>query len=269
MKKLFVISDIHGFYNEMIDALNTAGFNENDDKHLLISLGDEFDRGAQSLEVYKYLRRLSDKGKAIILKGNHTKFFTDYLKGISISPFNYLHNGTDETIADFLGETKPFETWCVLSDINEPTVGDFATWIDIARKEINEDYPDLVEWLETRPYYYETKNYILTHAAIDGKCEDWHQPQIMRYNKFVGWDACMWDDGSFFGSEIRNTDKTVVIGHFGTDELRKIYNIEDDKKHEVLMREDKKVIAIDATTVISHKVNVLLILEEEDNAVAI
>ena len=79
----------------------------------------------------------------------------------------------------------------------------------------------------------------------------------------------MWDDGSFFGSEIRNTDKTVVIGHFGTDELRKIYNIEDDKKHEVLMREDKKVIAIDATTAISHKVNVLLILEEEDNAVAI
>lgn len=261
MKKLFILSDVHGFYYEMIEALNKVGFDENNDNHLLISIGDEFDRGPNALNVYRYLKRLYTKRKAIVLKGNHTKFFVDYLKGVSISPFNYTRNGTDETIADFMHQTQPFETWCALSHIDEPTFGDFATWIDIAGKEINEEYPELIDWLESRPYYYETENYIFTHGAIDGLCDDWHYPETKRYG-MTGWEACIWDDGAFFGSEIKNTNKTVVIGHFGTSHLRRMYNIEDNGKYDILRREDGSVIAIDATTALSHKVNVLVI---EDN----
>lgn len=262
MKKLFIISDVHGHYQEMINALGQAGFDEHNKDHLLISCGDEFDRGEQSLDVYLYLKRLSDEGKAIVLKGNHSMFMIDYLSGESLSPFNYLNNGTDETLADFLHQTKPFETWTVLNDIKEPTYGDFAEWISIAKKEINEEYPELLEWLETRPYYYETENYIFTHGAIDGKCDDWRFPKKDYRGIFMDWDACMWDDGSFFGSEIKNTDKTVVIGHFGTAHLRRMYNIKGEEPHSILTREDGRVIAIDTTTALSKRVNVLVI---EDN----
>lgn len=259
MKKLFIISDVHGHYQEMINALEQAGYDEDDENNLLISCGDEFDRGEQSLAVYLYLKRLSDEGKAIVLKGNHSMFMIDYLSGENLSPFNYLNNGTDETLADFLHQTKPFETWTVLNNIKEPTYGDFADWISIAKKEINEEYPELLEWLETRPYYYETENYIFTHASIQGTCENWKNPQKSIYGKYFGWDACMWDDGSFFGSEIKNTDKTVVIGHFGTAHLRRMYNIKGEEPHSILTREDGRVIAIDATTALSKLVNVLVI----------
>jgi serine/threonine protein phosphatase 1 len=56
--KYFIISDIHGHYNEMITALNNAGFNHNSN-HILIVLGDMFDRGNQSKEVLEYLHELS------------------------------------------------------------------------------------------------------------------------------------------------------------------------------------------------------------------
>lgn len=263
-KKIFAVSDIHGDYEALISSLKEAGYDENNKNHLLISLGDAFDRGEQSLEVYLYLKRLSDENKAVVLKGNHTMMFIDYLDGTSLSPFNYYKNGERETFADFLHQTAPFESWCMIyKNIGNPTYGDFAEWVKEAREEIKEEFPELLDWLKTRPYYYETQNYIFTHGAIDTKVSDWHSPHCVRYD-LTDWDALMWDDGTFFGEEINNTDKKVVIGHFGTQSLRKKYNMGlEDETWSILKRDDGRVIAIDATTCISHKVNVLVI-ESED-----
>lgn len=264
-KKIFAVSDVHGDYEALIKGLEEAGYDENNENHLLISCGDAFDRGDSSLAIYEYFKKLSDENKAIILMGNHTKLFIDYLNGTSLSPFNYLNNGTNETLADFLHRSSPFESWWTIDKGRDdsPTVGDFGEWISEARQEINDEYPELLEWLENRPYYYETKNYIFTHGAIDTDADDWHIPKCV-HHMFVDWDALTWDDGSFFGKEINNTDKTVVIGHFGTDQLRKRYNVGlEDEPWSILRREDGRVIALDATTCISHKVNVLVIEEEE------
>ena len=40
MPKLFVISDIHSFYDEMIESLNNSGFDKDNSNHWLICLGD-------------------------------------------------------------------------------------------------------------------------------------------------------------------------------------------------------------------------------------
>mgnify|MGYP007056177662 CR=1 FL=1 len=54
-----------------------------------------------------------------------------------------------------------------------------------------------------------------------------------------------------------------MIGHFGTSHLREIYGLDFDKDpNEILKRDDGKVIAIDGTTVLSHKVNVLVVEDE-------
>ena len=50
--KCFVLSDIHSFYDEMISALNEAGYDKDNKDHTIIILGDIFDRGHQSLETY-------------------------------------------------------------------------------------------------------------------------------------------------------------------------------------------------------------------------
>ena len=263
-KTLFVISDVHGFYREMMESLTNAGFDPSNENHLLITLGDCFDRGPDSLSIYSYLKNLSDKGKAIVLKGNHTLMFEQYLDGTTLSPFNYLRNGTKETFADFLGRTAPFESWCVINKKHsEATMGDFAEWLMQSVDEINKEYPELLPWLKSRPYFYETENYIFTHGAIDTIVADWHYPNCYKYD-YENWEALMWDDGSFFGKSIPNTNKTVVIGHFGTDELRQKYNIvENGDPYGILKRWDNRVIAIDTTTVLSHRVNVLKIEGEE------
>lgn len=39
----------------------------------------------------------------------------------------------------------------------QPTNADFAMWLNIVTKDINEEYPELLNWLENQPYYFETK----------------------------------------------------------------------------------------------------------------
>ena len=48
MKKYFVCSDIHGFYKEWMSSLDEVGFDINNNEHILIVLGDIFDRGRES-----------------------------------------------------------------------------------------------------------------------------------------------------------------------------------------------------------------------------
>lgn len=262
-KKLFVTSDIHNNYKALRKGLDDAGYDENDENNLLIVIGDIFDRPpGESVAIYEYLKRLTDEGKAIVTRGNHEKFFIDFLQG-SVSAFNYLHNGTNETIADFWHRTAPFESWCALEGDCNPTQESYIKWAEICRNEIKEEYPELLKWLKDRPRYFETKNYIFTHGAIDSKTPDWHNPHCYKYD-LVDWDALDFNDGTFFGESIVNTDKTIVIGHFGTNELRKMYGlpIEEGHEYDILTRDDGRVIALDATTVISNKINVLVVEDE-------
>ena len=54
----YVVSDIHSFATELKLALKSAGFDRNDPTKGLIVLGDIFDRGNETIEVYKYLSTL-------------------------------------------------------------------------------------------------------------------------------------------------------------------------------------------------------------------
>ena len=63
----FIIGDIHGCYDELIELTEKIGLTDND---MLISLGDIVDRGNKSKEVYEYfLNRPNSK----VLIGNHER----------------------------------------------------------------------------------------------------------------------------------------------------------------------------------------------------
>ena len=59
--KYFIVSDIHGFYDELMSSLNEKGFDSQNKDHYLISLGDAMDRGPKNLEVIKFLNNLERK----------------------------------------------------------------------------------------------------------------------------------------------------------------------------------------------------------------
>ena len=279
--KLFVVSDVHGHLKEMNRDLKEKGYDSTDDNNLLIVLGDLFDRGEQSKEIFEELKSLVEAGKAVVLHGNHEDFIIEFLEGKDCY-FNYAHNGFGRTIDSFLGQTRALEMflfYCqdlpdaalsMYGDRVKPILGDtvsvpfevvFDIFQEYAREEILKDNPDLLKWLRELPFYYETENYIFTHASIDGSCKDWKNPKKSKYSFWTPWQYLTWDEGDFYEKPITNTDKTVVVGHFHTDAIRERYGLEPGKLVNDILYGDRKIF-IDACTILTKRVNVLVI---EDN----
>ena len=75
MRKL-VIGDIHGCYNELLQLVEKAGINEDDE---IIALGDIVDKGPDSLRVFDFFRC---RRNAQVIKGNHEHKHTLIHEGI-------------------------------------------------------------------------------------------------------------------------------------------------------------------------------------------
>lgn len=65
--KIYIIGDIHGCYDELMDLIAQAGITNQD---RIIALGDIVDRGNKSKEVYEYLK---NRPNTIVLMGNHER----------------------------------------------------------------------------------------------------------------------------------------------------------------------------------------------------
>ena len=70
MKKLFVVSDVHSFYTELMSALQSAGFEMDNEEHIFVSCGDLLDRGPDAKKCLEFVNSLPDYRK-ILIRGNH------------------------------------------------------------------------------------------------------------------------------------------------------------------------------------------------------
>lgn len=66
----YVMSDIHGCYDEMIKMFEQVKFTHND---TLIFAGDYIDRGPKSFEMLRWIESCPDN--VILLRGNHDEEF--------------------------------------------------------------------------------------------------------------------------------------------------------------------------------------------------
>lgn len=260
--KYFIFSDVHGEYDALSTALREAGYDSTNKTHKLVSLGDDFDRGPSSKQVYSLLMNTNPK-RLISVKGNHDCMFQEYLeKGMDgeFVLFNILHNGLGETIKSFTGMPDKMFSPSALDD---------------AKKHIN---LGVLNWLKSKPLYYETENFIFTHAGIDPSLQDWRQTD----EHHLLWDIENSHKPCF------NTNKIVVIGHHhaakvranakdeGLDEMdidkARYYSATDGKQrsmaafgntdeNRIFMTGNK--IAIDGLTNLTHKVNVLVVEDYE------
>ena len=85
--KFFAVSDIHSFASDLKHSLYFAGFRKRDKKNILLVLGDIFDRGGETLEVYKFLKSIPKK-RRVLIRGNHEELFLELLK----KPFPQGHD---------------------------------------------------------------------------------------------------------------------------------------------------------------------------------
>ncbi|PAT02538.1 hypothetical protein CI105_00800 [Candidatus Izimaplasma bacterium ZiA1] len=230
--RYFIVSDIHGHYNVLINELGNNKFSPLDK---LIVIGDLFDRGKQSKEVLIFLKDLWDQGKCEIIMGNHDIFLLDFLnENYSRVQFNIEHNGFAETLLSLSGLSK--------IDDNYQEI----------RSEIIKNFPYLQSWLESFPLYKETKNYIFVHGGIDGSNPEWKKSTVRDF---------VW--GRQYNLP-RHIDKTIIAGHHRVATIRnkdlndydKLF-LEDKSQFDILYCDGK--ILIDRFVEVSNELNILIL----------
>lgn len=253
MKRYFVVSDVHGFYTLMREALDKAGFDLNNSDHILISNGDLLDRGNQPLECLRFVNSIPDDRK-ILVRGNHEDLFEECCLRGEMLRHDY-HNGTAETIMD-------------LCEGNCHTISEV---FDTAMSN-----PEWVKYKNSLVDYAEIGKYIFAHGWIPTKIAvstdpKWEKiPEIYRPTTTVkdpkwrtgNWKSARWSNPfAMWESGFGIGGKTIVCGHWHTSTGHSKYHkvgseFGEDACFDIF--EDKGIIAIDACTAYSKKVNVFV-----------
>lgn len=255
MKRYFVFTDVHGHYDVLMKALKTKGFKASNTSHYIMSLGDNFDRGDKSVEIYNFLKKQARKGRAILLKGNHELLLKTALEKKRISTLDEC-NGLLMTIEEY-------------RDIN------LLDDVDDALIHMNKE--GWLKFIDEMGWYYRLGNYIFTHSWVpyDTLLE-------IAYFSNDEWHDAVWDDGpTRYGEDnvFKRTKLTIVNGH-RFSWMYKIRYEEKYKKYQFLDLSEfppelytpfrgEHIIALDACSEYSNRVNILIFDEYDDGRVVL
>jgi predicted phosphodiesterase len=285
--KYFVVSDIHSFCSELKYSLRKAGFNKRNRDHTLIVCGDIFDRGDETVEVYKYLKSIPKK-RCILIKGNHESLYKELLTKSFPDKYDFS-NGTvrafcniasidEEKLSKYYWIEQGFAKGLDYDQIEEKL---YSTWNQIKTIVANHE---ITAWLDSKQWinYYELDKYIFVHSFIPTKLkEDWKEMHPYKLRPFCyeykldwrnatedEWEIARWGDPienferDLFKPEADN-GKVLVVGHWHTSDFyKRLENIVTDTQE---IYYSKNLIAIDGGVKYSawigyiHPQNVLVI----------
>ena len=241
-KKYFVVSDIHSFASELKHSLHKAGFNKKNKNHVLIVCGDVFDRGEETVEVYKYLKSIP-KSRCILIKGNHESLYKELLTKSFPDRYDFS-NGTVRAfcnIADIEEEKLSRYYWLEQNSFDYDQIEEklYSTWNQIKTMVAKHE---ITTWLDSRQWrnYFELDKYIFVHSFIPTKLkEEWKDMHPYKLRSFCyeyrsdwrnatdnEWELATWGDPidnfeyNLFKPEADN-GKVLVVGHWHTSDFYK------------------------------------------------
>ena len=301
MKTYYFVSDIHSFFTPLAVALEKKNFELNNPDHILVVLGDVFDRGFETLEVYNFLRSIPDD-RLVLIKGNHELLYLELLTKRFPESYDFS-NGTVRTfcqIAGFDEDMLSQRYWIKKAFLEEKEkleqLGDDNAYFHAGLHEdvlynkyqnmpqemwqqIKETVAmsDVTKWLQSDKWinYFETNNYICVHSWIPvqeevkfgGAYIDEIGPRDNWRNATdFEWEDAMWGCPWSKAKEGWNkTGKTIVCGHWHTSDFFNHLTKQRKGKYECPLFKSKKykLIGLDACTAASGKVNVLVLNEDE------
>lgn len=237
--KYFVSADIHGFFDEWQKALKEKGFDLNNPNHKIIICGDLFDRGRQPKEIIDYI--LAHEDKIILVRGNHEDLLEDMIRE-NYSSCVDEKNGTKQTIDDLRRILNLNDKYSMLE------VSQKAYLQYVVDKCVN---------------YYETEHYIFVHAFIP-LSDDREYDKYWRYASANRWKEARWiNPVVLYKKNVYDPEKTIVCGHWHCSALW--HEVDPNKYDEFGPKANfepfisEHMIAIDACTSYSKKVNVVII----------
>jgi serine/threonine protein phosphatase 1 len=213
--KYYVIADPHGFYDEMIKALRSAGYFDEKGEKRLVVVGDLLDRGSQAQKIVEFMMGEDLAGRLIYVVGNHEDLMIDALQSIAKGDIfmvanpvsHHYRNGTWDTILQ-------------LSGMNEKDAVEHP--INLVRRVLDHDFYKTL--LYRAVDYFETANYVFAHGYIPSITDGFRPVISAEYDHNwrdatpQQWRTARWYNGmemNYFHN-VRIPDKTIVCGHWHT-----------------------------------------------------
>lgn len=257
--KYFVTSDIHSFCDELLVALDEAGFDIENPEHFLVVAGDLFDRGPKTVELFNYLMSIP-KGRLVLIEGNHELLFRSLVDRSIPNRYDFT-NGTVQTICHIAGVSlDEIKKWYVNSFF--PSIGQSEEenlW-DYARRKAKRTKIGRFVLKESNFHkYFEIGDYIIVHSFIpDVPPEvDW------RKDGSVSWKDAEWgcpfmqyERGKF--KREMSLGKTLICGHWHAAEFHSRYEGAPEMEDFTPYR-GSHLIAIDGCTAYTKMCNVIVI----------
>jgi len=292
MKTYFICSDVHSFYSVLMKALKRKKFDVDNPDHIFVLVGDLFDRGKESLELYNWVKSLP-KERRILIRGNHELLFRDMVKRGYAESHDH-HNMTIDTLYqlnkwDDLEETHNYYKKLVLLTFDSPEYKQAENYLKDGRFNCfhSDITREVVKWFASDEWvnYWETDNYIFTHGFIPLK-QHIDMEKSLQYGYYVkngkdeyrpDWRNATeteWEDSTWFNwrenyqlvkDGLNKTDKYIVVGHWYTSDLYKFLNGTHKSTYDCPIYKSKKykIIGLDACTAGSNKINILVLKESE------
>ncbi len=233
-KKIFVVSDVHGHFTLLREALERAGFDKNDPEQLLICCGDYFDRGDENLEVLEFFEGLKHK---VLLRGNHEDMLMKLLTTGKMLPHHYI-NGSLNTLKNMLGN--------YVIDPAEHT-------IDFSGK--TREVDRFCRFIEDTLDYYETQNYVFVHGWLPEQADT---PDARANVPTQAWETARLSQWvRYYDGNRPLQDKTLVCGHLPTFFAKELDPRREADNADIFY--GNGLIAIDAGTADTKQINVLVL----------
>lgn len=263
--KYYVLADIHGFYDLTVNALTEQGYFADREPHKLIICGDLFDRGKQCKQLCDFITGLLEKDEVILIRGNHEDLLVDLIDNLRMyteDGLQFSHhflNGTVYTVRDLTGST--------LTKMREYPG---ATAAGMRQSAV------FKKILPAMKDYFETRNYIFVHGWIPSVVTKRGNADYYAYNpdwRNAGideWESARWYNGMLAAHQgVTEAGKTIVCGHWTSSFGHWAYEgkgSEFGNDADFSPYYNKGIIALDACTAYSGKVNCVVIEDDECNA---
>jgi len=254
--RYYVTADVHGYFTEMKAALTEKGFFNDTEPHKLIICGDIYDRGTEALPLQNFILDLMAKEQVILIRGNHEdmslELLNDWQRGSYLQRHHHS-NGAVDTVFQ-LTDTTFYQLR------NEPD--------EIYRR--FKSNPFITDIIPAMIDFYETDHYIFTHGWIPctmlnngGNSKTYIPIDNWREAGQKTWDAARWINGmEAANGGVIEKDKTIVCGHWHCSYGHSHYEGdggEFDNNPNFTPYFGKGIIALDACTPVSQKVNCIVI----------
>lgn len=186
----YVISDIHGYYDQFIELLELIQLNDDD---TLYVLGDVVDRGPNPI---KTLLKLMEMPNAVCIVGNHELMALDGLRFLNTQ---ITTESVDSIDAELLGNLIDWQR-----NGSETTIDEFKQLNQEMRREV---LSFIMEFSMYEELSVNRQKYLLVHAGLGDYSPE---KQIEDYSlKNLVWDGADYDTQYF-------KDTIVITGHTPT-----------------------------------------------------